>query len=62
MSHLYRVGRTNFDALAALSAKLAEDDQGIPVRPDRVLRAGEQARAAATAVHGDNGGHEPAQW
>jgi hypothetical protein len=60
MSHLYRVGRTNFDALAALSAKLAEDDQGIPVRPDRVFGAAQQAGAAAAALLGDHGDHEPA--
>src|SRR6266487_868590 len=60
MSHLYRVGRTNFDALAALSAKLAENDQGFPVRPDRVLGAGQQARTAAAALTGDDDTHEPA--
>src|SRR5690242_17822248 len=58
--HLYRVRRTNFDALAALRAKLLDHDQGIPVRPERVLGAGQQARAAAAAVTGNDHAHGPA--
>jgi hypothetical protein len=57
MVNLYRVSRTNFDALAALGAKLLDYDQGIPVRADGVFGAGQQARAAALAPAGDGDAH-----
>ena len=56
--HLYRVGRADFDTLAATGTQLAEDDERtVGSRPDRVLGAGQQARAAALAPAGDGDAH-----
>ena len=56
--HLYRVGRADFDALAAIGTQLAEDDERTASsRPDRVPGARQQADAAAAAVRGDHDGH-----
>ena len=57
--HLYRVGWADFDTLAASSAQVSEsNERTADSRPDRVLGAGEQARAAASAGSGDEDAHD----
>ena len=59
--YLYRVGRADFDTLAASSAQVFESNEWTAdSRPDRVLGAGEQVRAAAPAGSGDEDAHDPA--
>jgi hypothetical protein len=59
--HLYRVGRADFNTLAAIGTQLAEgDERTASSRPDRVLWAGEQAYAAAAAFGGYDDAHDSA--
>ena len=54
--YLYRVGRADFDTLAAIGTPFDENDERtVGSRPDRVLGARQQAGAAALAAsrHGD---------
>ena len=56
--HLYRVGRADFDTLAASGAQRPDyQERARYDRPYRVLGAGTQARAAAAALTGDHDAH-----